>query len=119
MKRHYLILLAVLATAPAQAFDWPWQSEKEVEHDFCKGFVMAALGAEELTDTSRVGMWLTWNYVNRAAVPEGGSPEADLQAGRARLEAMVADNDIQGIRDFADSDCYLGRNRHYEEANDA
>ncbi|MEH6589513.1 MAG: hypothetical protein V7746_04600 [Halioglobus sp.] len=115
MKKCNLILLAALATVPVQAYDWPWQSEKEVEHDFCKGFVMAALGADELTDTSRVGMWLTWNYVNRVAVPEGSSPETDLQAGRDRLDAMVADNDIQGIRDFADSDCYLGRNRHYAE----
>jgi hypothetical protein len=118
MKYNYLILLAVLAV-PAQAFDWPWQSEKETRHDFCQGFVMAALAAEELTDTSRVGMWLSWNYVIRTEAPKSSSSEADLQAGRAQLGSMLANNDIQGIRDFADSDCYLGRNRHYKDVTDA
>ena len=50
-----LILTATLFAAlslPAQAFDWPWQEEREVRYGYCKGFVVAGLAAIAQTESA-------------------------------------------------------------------
>ena len=112
MNRIYLILLAAALALPAQAYDWPWQSNQETRYGFCKGFVMAGLAEEQLGENSRIDLWLTWNYINRAELPEGSISKADFQQGRDQLTTLVANGNFQGIREITDSECYLGRNRH-------
>lgn len=107
----YLILLNVALVLPAKAFDWPWQDEQEVSYGFCKGFVMAGLAEEGLSDRSRIDLWLTWNYIVRAELPDGAIADEEYQSGRSQLESLVAAGNFQGVRDVADAECYLGRNR--------
>ena len=113
----YLLLLSAALAMPAHSFEWPWQSQQDVRHGYCKGFVMAALSQNELGETSRIDLWLTWNHILRAELPEGSIDEQDFQRGRDRLSALIESSDYSGIREVADEECYLGRHRrHSDEA---
>lgn len=121
VRSLYAFFLVVITAMPAQAIDWPWQEEREVRHGFCKGFVLQGLAEDQVSDNSRTDFWLTWNYINRAELPDGEISETDIQQGRAHLSSLLESGDFAGIRDTADSECYLGRNRHraYEEPVEA
>ena len=106
----YLLLLTAALAMPAQAYEWPWQSKQDVRYGFCKGFVMAGLAQSQLGDNSRIDLWLTWNYILRANLPEGSISEEDFQQGRDQLTALVTSGNFQGIREVTDQKCYLGRN---------
>lgn len=110
----YLAVFGAALALPAQAYEWPWQSQKEANYGYCKGFVMAGLAQEQLGKVARVDLWLTWNHILRAQLPEGTITDSDFQEGRDKLTALVANADYEGIREVADQECYLGRNRHTE-----
>ena len=105
-------LLAIAFSLPAQAFNWPWQSQADTNYGFCNGFVKAGLQEDQIASSSRTDLWLTWNYINRSSMPEGGVLETDFQQGVDRLNTLVANNDFEGIREIKESQCYLGRNNH-------
>ena len=110
----YLMLLSVALAMPAHSYEWPWQSQQDVRYGYCKGFVMAALSQSQLGDTSRIDLWLTWNHILRV---EGTINEQEFQQGRDRLSALIASDDFGAIREVADEECYVGRNRrHSDEA---
>lgn len=111
----YLVVLGAALALPAQAYDWPWQSQKDVRYGYCKGFVIAGLAEDQLGMTSRVDLWLTWSHILRAQFSDDSITDTDFQEGRDRLTALVANADYQGIRDVADQECYLGRDRRTQE----
>ena len=113
MKRTIaLALLGTTLALPAQAMEWPWQSQQDTRYGFCKGFVMAGLASDQMSNTSRTNLWLTWNYINRAELPKGSISETDFAEGREQFNSLIASGNHQSIRDISDSECYLGRRRH-------
>lgn len=111
IRSIYLVVLGAALALPAQAYEWPWQSQKDVRYGYCKGFVTAGLAEEQLGMISRVDLWLTLNHILRAQFSDESISDTDFQEGRDRLAALAANADYQGIRDVADQECYLGRNR--------
>ena len=108
----YLVLLGAALALPAQAYDWPWQADKDVRYGYCKGFVLAGLSQNKLGENSRIDLWLTWNHINRTALTDAEITEADFEQGKSELLALVAQGNFEGITEITDSQCYLGRNRH-------
>jgi len=94
---------------PVQA-DWPWQSDREVRYGYCKGFVVAGLAEEPVTELSRTKLWLAWNSINRAELPEGSIADEDVEAGRASFDQLLAATNTEELLNVADGECGLGRN---------
>jgi len=116
MKRMLFPVLFTAAFAlPAQAVDWPWQSQGDTNYGFCKGFALAGLANNQIGSSSRTDLWLTWNYIGRAEMPEGGISETDLEQGKDRFLTLIASGDFESIREVKESQCYLGRNNHSPE----
>lgn len=107
-----IALLLGCAALPASAFDWPWQEEGSgnLRYSYCKGFVVAALGANPVEQLSRTDLWLAWNTINREAIPPDTAPDADYQSGHQQFEQLLANNNLGQLRDVANGDCALGRN---------
>ena len=107
-----LLATALLASMslPLQAADWPWQEDREVRYGYCKGFVVAGLAEEPVTDLSRTNLWLAFNSINRAELSEGTIADEDVEAGRVRFNELLASADTQALLNVADGECGLGRN---------
>ena len=108
-----LTLTAVLFAAlslPSQAFDWPWQEEREVRYGYCKGFVVAGLAEGPVVDLSRTNLWLAWNSINRAELPEGSITVEDYESGRSGFSELLAAGNPDSLLEVADGECGLGRN---------
>ena len=103
MKRC-LFVLAIIAL-PAQAIEWPWQERSTANYRFCKGFVSAGLGEFPVERLSRTKLWLSWNHVNRAELPEGTITPAQLQEGEERFDTLLSSGDLDALLQIANSDC--------------
>lgn len=108
MKR-VLAMMAVVAL-PAQAFDWPWQDAADVRYGYCKGFVVSGLAEQRVQDLSRTNLWLSWNEINRADLPEGTITLEDYQAGQAEFANLRSGGSVTALMDIANDDCGLGLN---------
>lgn len=107
MKRAFATL-AIIVALPAQAVDWPWQQSSDVRYGYCKGFVVTGLAEQRVQDLSRTNLWLAWNGINRAELPEGTITVEDYQAGQAAFANLRSGDDLTALMDVAD-DCGLGR----------
>lgn len=104
-------LLLGACALPASAIEWPWQDDGgETRYSYCKGFVVAALGAEPVAQLSRTDLWLAWNTINREAIPPATAPDADYQAGHQQFGQWLSGGDQDSLLEAANSDCALGRN---------
>ena len=108
MKR--LILVLAVVALPAQAFQWPWQETPHADYGFCKGFVVAGLGEFPVENLSRTQLWLAWNHINRAELPQGSITTEEVQAGKDRFASLLASGELENLIEIADADCALGRN---------
>lgn len=112
-SRHTARLGAALLfaiTLPAQAFDWPWAQQAEVDYSYCKGFVVAALGDVPVDRLSRTQLWLAWNTINRDAIAPATAPDAAYQNGYEQFHQWLAGGSLDQLRQVANGDCALGRN---------
>lgn len=111
MRRFFIPALASLAlTAPALAFDWPWKEEREVRYGYCKGFTVAGLAALPIEDLSRTDLWLSWNHINRATLPEGSITQENYAAGADAFRQMAAAGNRQQLLEIAGEECDLASN---------
>jgi hypothetical protein len=110
MRLAFTAALTAMLSLPAQAFDWPWQEEREVRYGYCKGFVVAGLAEGPVPDLSRTNLWLAWNTINRAELPEGSIQAEDYEAGRSGFAELLASGNSDSLLDVADGECALGRN---------
>jgi len=108
MKR-LLALIAVVAT-PAQAIEWPWQDTADTRYGYCKGFIESGLAEQRVQDLSRTNLWLSWNEINRADVPDGSITVEDYQAGQAEFTNLRSSGSVAVLMDIADGECGLGLN---------
>ena len=53
-----LIFALLLIAGPAQAFEWPWQSQTHGDYAYCKGFISSGLAAFPVPGLSRTKLWL-------------------------------------------------------------
>jgi hypothetical protein len=113
-RRTPILATALLATAAvvpaARAFDWPWQETHPVQYSYCKGFVVAALGALPVESLSRTQLWLAWNAINRDGIPPATPANDEYSRGRDHFDQLLAGGDLAALRQVADEDCALGRN---------
>ena len=91
------------------AMEWPWTEKEDTQYGYCKGFVVAGLAEAPVQDLSRTNLWLAWNAINRAELPEGSVTEEDYEAGRAAFSQGLSAGDLEGVLDTADGECGLGR----------
>jgi hypothetical protein len=110
MRLTFTAMLFAALSLPAQAFDWPWQEEREVRYGYCKGFVVAGLAEGPVLDLSRTNLWLAWNSINRAELPEGSITVEDYESGRSGFSELLAAGNRDSLLEVADGECGLGRN---------
>jgi hypothetical protein len=60
-----------------------------------------------LERVSRTRLWLNWNRIVRAELPEGTLSMEDYQAGRAKFDELAAKGDLEGLRNIARHECRL------------
>jgi hypothetical protein len=108
MNRWMLLLALGLAAAlPAQAIEWPWSEKHEIRYGYCRGFTEGALASFPLERVSRTRLWLNWNRIVRAELPEGTLSMEEYQAGRAKFDELAAKGDLEGLRNIARHECRL------------
>ena len=108
MNRWMLLMTLGLASAlPAQALEWPWSEKQEIRYGYCRGFTEGALASFPLERVSRTRLWLNWNRIVRAELPEGSLSPEEYQAGRAKFEELAAEGDLEAMRDIVRHDCRL------------
>lgn len=111
MRRPLMLALASLAlSAPAFAFDWPWEETKEVRYGYCKGFTVAGLAALPIADLSRTRLWLSWNHINRADLPGGSITEENYGAGADAFNQLAAADRRAELLEIAGDECDLAYN---------
>ena len=102
-----MALCGLLMPLSVQAWEWPWEEQREVRHGYCKGFVVGGLAAFPVQDLSRTQLWLAWNYLNRDAEM---IPTDDYSTGRGEFDQLLASGDTTQLLDIANGECALGRN---------
>ena len=102
-----LILALAIVALPAQAIEWPWHQKSTDNYGYCKGFVSAGLGEFPVEQLSRTQLWLSWNIVNRAELPEGSITQEQLLSGTQRFDSLLASGDLVSLLEIANGECDL------------
>ena len=105
MKKLILALLVV--AAPAQAFEWPWQTQTKEDYGYCKGFISSGLAAFPMDGLSRTKLWLSWNQVIQAGYATTDAANAQYSEGKSKFDTLAAASDTQSVVAIANGECDL------------
>lgn len=104
--KQLILALAIVAT-PAQAFEWPWQTQTPADYSYCKGFIYAGLAEFPMKGLSRTQLWLSWNQVIEAGLIKVDVGDAQYSAGKSKFDTLLAASDTQPLIDIANGECDL------------
>lgn len=102
-----LILALLVAAAPVQAFEWPWQTQTKEDYGYCKGFISSGLAAFPIDGLSRTQLWLSWNQVIQAGYATTDAGNAQYSEGKSKFDTLAAASDTQSLVEIANGECDL------------